>query len=396
MKIGLYIFSLAFGGAERVVSRLSTILEKHGYTVFVILDDLSNIQYEYSGTMLSLDIPHNAHGFQSIRNIFVRKNKLRQFKEQYAFDAVVSFLFLPNMVNILSKTKKCKTYVSIRNHFLSHKYDSISSIISHILARKYYKRADGVICVSELVKQDTIKYLHVKTDKVSVLYNPYDIEDINKKAVINESNKLQELNGSKTFTFVSTGRHSKQKAFWHLIKAFSLLSKEYENIKLVLIGDGNYRQNIEKLINDLKLNEKVILTGLQKNVFPIEKQCNAYVMTSLFEGFPNALAEAMCLGLPVISTDCKSGPREILAPGTNINETTTSIENAEYGILVPPLENEVNWDSEFITEGERKLANAMKMIMNEKYMNLYSEQSLKRAKVFSFDACYNAFISIVK
>ena len=70
------------------------------------------------------------------------------------------------------------------------------------------------------------------------------------------------------------------------------------------------------------LQEKKSKPGFQKNVFAIEKQCNAYVMTSLFEGFPNALVEAMCMGLPVISTDCKSGPREILAPKTSIFEAT--------------------------------------------------------------------------
>lgn len=396
MKIGLYIFSLALGGAERFVSRLSNILEAHGHSVYVILDDLTNIQYEHSGTLLSLDIPHNVHGLQAVRNIFARKNKLQQLKKQYNFDSVVSFLFLPNIVNIFSKTKNCKTYISIRNHFLSHKYDSISSLISYILAKKYYKKTDGVICVSELIKQDTIKYLHIKAEKVFVLYNSYDIAEINKKAAINESNKFQELNDPNLFTFVSTGRHVKQKAFWHLIKAFSLLAKQYENIRLVLIGDGDYRQNIEILINDLRLNEKVILTGLQKNVFPIEKKSNVYVMTSLFEGFPNALVEAMCLGLPIISTDCKSGPREILAPGININITTDSIEKAEFGILVPPLENDVNWNSEHITNGEQKLAEAMRMMMEEeKTINFYSAQSLKRAQVFSFDVCYETFINIV-
>lgn len=395
MKIGLYIFSLAFGGAERVVSRLSTILEAHGNSVYVILDDLSNVQYDHAGTLLSLDIPHNAHGFKSIKSIFARSKKLLQYKKQYQFDVVVSFLFLPNIINILSKTENCKTFVSIRNHFLSHKYDSVSSLISHILAKKYYKKADGVISVSKLVQQDTIKYLHIPENKSFVLYNPYNLEEIIKNSESNTPEILKNTNNKEIFTFVSTGRHARQKGFWHLIKAFYLLSNQFDNIRLVLIGDGEHRGKIETLIEELGLREKVILAGFQKNVFAIEKQCDAYVMTSLFEGFPNVLVEAMCLGLPVISTDCKSGPREILAPNTNIYETTKSIEKAEYGILIPPLEGNENWNAEYITDSEKKLADAMKLMLDKETVNYYSRQSQKRAADFSFNACYKTVCNIL-
>lgn len=398
MKIGLYIFSLAFGGAERVVSRLSSILETHGHSVYVILDDLSNVQYEHSGTLLSIGIPHNTHGLKNIKNIFDRSKKLQKYKLQYQFDVVISFLFLPNIVNILSKTKDCKTFVSIRNHFLSHKYDSISSFVSHVLAKKYYKKADGVISVSELVRQDAIKHLHIPENKSFVLYNPYDIEEINSisKNDLPGNLDIDKKNDKETFTFVTTGRHFRQKGFWHLIKSFYLLSKEVDNVRLVLIGDGEQREKIELLIEELDLKEKVILTGFQKNVFAIEKHCNVYVMTSLFEGFPNALVEAMCLGLPVISTDCKSGPREILAPNTSISETAKSIEKANYGILVPPLENDENWMADNITKSEKQLADAMKLIMNKELFAYYSSQSKKRAADFSFGSCYAAINNILK
>lgn len=396
MKIGLYIFSLAFGGAERVVSRLSSILESHGHIVYIILDDLSSIQYEYSGTLLTLGIPHNVRGMQSIKNMFARMRRLRQLKARYEFDVVVSFLFMPNLINIFSRTGNCKIFVSIRNHFLSHKYDSVSSIISYLLAKKYYKKADGVICVSELVKSDAVRYLNVPDEKTFVLYNPYDAQEIKREAEINNRNMWINQESKNAFVFVSTGRHTRQKGVWHLIKAFYLLSKGVENIRLVLIGDGESRAKIENLINELGIKDKVILTGFQKDVFSIEKQCAAYVMSSIFEGFPNALVEAMCLGLPVISADCKSGPREILAPDTSIYETTKTIEMAEFGILVSPLESDENWSHEYISEGDRNLADAMKLMLKNDVSDYYSKQSVKRASAFSFDSCYESFIDIIK
>ena len=295
---------------------------------------------------------------------------------------------MPNIVNIFSKTDNCKVYVSIRNHFLSHKYDSASSLISHILAKKYYKKADGVISVSELVRQDAIKHLRVPECKSFVLYNPYDIEEIRKNSESQVPEFVTKTNNEDIFTFVTTGRHSRQKGFWHLIKAFYLLLQDVQNVRLILIGDGEHHKNIESLIEELGIQEKVILAGFQKNVFAIEKQCNAYVMTSLFEGFPNALVEAMCMGLPVISTDCKSGPREILAPKTSIFEATKEIEKAEYGIIIPPLEGDENWNSKIITDSEKHLADAMKLIMDKELFDYYSIQSKKRASDFSFDSCY--------
>lgn len=393
MRIGLYIYKLGFGGAERVVCRVSQILQKNGHEVFIFTDEIVDAAYEYAGKYINFDIPHNLHGVSSLSLFFQRIRALKKAKKQNNLDIVVSFLLQPNIVNILAKVKTCKCFVSIRNRFISENYKSAFQRIFFNLAKHLYKQADGVIAVSNLINKEAIKYLNVPAKKSHTLYNPYDIETIiseSKKALVPE---LKQALSDSTFKFVSTGRFTHQKGFWHLIKAFAKVHKKEPNTKLILIGDGEQKEKIVKLIKDLRIENSVILTGFRKDVFAIESHCNAYVMTSIFEGFPNALTEAMCLGLPIISTDCKSGPKEILAPKINVDAEITACEEMEYGILIPAFNTQEIWYKS--TDDETYLIEAMIKIINTEKASFYSNQSRCRAKYFSEEKFYSDLITII-
>lgn len=394
MKIALYIFKLGFGGAERVVCRTSQILERNGHEVFIITDETVDSAYEYAGQYLTLNIPHSVHGVKSLLLFKKRISALKKLKKQYKFDCVISFLLQPNIVNILSKVKGCKTYVSIRNRFISENYKSIFQRLFLNLAKKLYKKSDGVISVSNLINEEAVKYLNVPPKKSFTLYNPYDI-----KTLIEESNKaiepeLESQLSDKSFKYVSTGRFTHQKGFWHLIKAFAKIHSRDKNTKLVLIGDGELKEKTVQLIKKLQIEDSVILPGFRKDVFAIEKYCNAYVMTSLFEGFPNALTEAMCLGLPVISSDCKSGPKEILVPKQELNSEVTQVTEQEYGILIPAFLTEENWISNDIQQ-EEFLVQAMEIIKAKDKSSFYSEQSKLRSKDFSEEKFFENLMNII-
>ena len=132
------------------------------------------------------------------------------------------------------------------------------------------------------------------------------------------------------FIFINVARFEPQKNHKLLINAFY---KANLDAKLYLIGDGYLREDLELKIKDLGLQDRVKLLGRQKNPYKFLSKADCFVFSSNYEGFPNVLLEALLCNLPIISTDCKSGPREILAPNTPITKETENIEIAEYGIL---------------------------------------------------------------
>src|SRR5699024_8973667 len=149
------------------------------------------------------------------------------------------------------------------------------------------------------------------------IYNFYDIEKI--LELSKEPLTVQDAKIFENPTIVTVGRLAEQKGQWHLIRALNKVKKEIPDVKLIILGEGELEDYLKKLVNDYKLTENVHFLGFQKNPFKYITKSDMYVFPSLYEGFPNALAEGMVCGLPVISSDCESGPREILSPDLDLN-----------------------------------------------------------------------------
>ena len=137
-----------------------------------------------------------------------------------------------------------------------------------------------------------------------------------------------------TFLFISVGNFRLEKIFPLLLDAFALI-KEL-NCKLLLVGDGPLNGLLKQKVSDLKITEQVIFCGRDNNPFKYIHKCDSFILSSDVEGFPNVLLEALACGKPVISTDCLSGPREMLAPSTDPNQQLTDhFSEEEFGILTP-------------------------------------------------------------
>lgn len=187
--------------------------------------------------------------------------------------------------------------------------------IMQYLVRRLYSLADKVLAVSDGVAE-ALRDIGVSSEKISVIYNAIDVQFFQ-----NEANKAGIHASSSGPTIASIGRLSYQKDHETLLLAFKLVKEKIENARLVIVGDGPERASLEKIRTQLNLSHSVDFAGWQKNPYAYIRGATCFVLSSRFEGFGLVLIEAMASGLPVISTDCPSGPAEILG-------------NQKYGLLV--------------------------------------------------------------
>ena len=326
----ILIHRLAGGGAERVASNLSLYLPRDKYNIYVVVYDDTVIDYPYQGHLVSLKTKSSSNLVGKSFNFIKRIYRLRKIKKDYQIDTTISLLGSANLLNILSR-RKDKVIVSVRNFLLLS--EGFYSNLNKLLMRILYNKADTIVAVSYVLNQELKSKYKLASKKMRVIYNPYDINKIKKLSKEYIEDKYVQL--FERPTIVTVGSLTKQKGQWHLIRAFKLVKEKIPNLNLIIIGQGELEGYLKSLINDLDLNDDIHLLGYQKNPFKYITKSNLFVFPSLYEGFPNALCEAMACGIPVISTDCKSGPREILAPNTNTELTTSEIEYGEHGILIP-------------------------------------------------------------
>jgi glycosyltransferase involved in cell wall biosynthesis len=188
--------------------------------------------------------------------------------------------------------------------------------------RKLCGDADLIIAVSRGVAEDISKIAKLPLDNIAVAPNPVVTENMTPQA--NESVKHEWFSDSrKRCVILGAGRFSRAKDFPNLIRAFAELRKKIVNSKLLILGDGRQRRLVERTARKLGISDHVSLPGFNPNPYPYFAKADIFVLSSKWEGLPGALIEALALGTPVVSTDCPSGPREIL-------------QNGRYGPLVPP------------------------------------------------------------
>lgn len=349
-NLAIIITKLNGGGAERCASNLSIELSKK-YNVKLIVFDSTNMTYPYGGELIDLGIGSSNAFLNKFFNVFKRVKKVREIKKKYKIDCSVSLLDGPNIVNVLSSCGE-KTVVSVRN-MLSH--EPMSRLRKKIV--KYTSaHSDVTVALSKLVKHDLINNFGISEDKITTIYNHCDAQLL--KELCKESPTELRVDVNKV-NYVTMGRLNNQKGQWHLIRAFQKVVKEIPDAHLYIMGEGALEHQLKELIFDLKLDEYITMTGYIKNPHGIFEQCEAFILPSLFEGLGNVLLETLAFDMLVISSDCAAGPREILAPHTDLLTKATVMELAEYGVLVPVCDGEHFNSNEPLTEQEECLADAI-------------------------------------
>ncbi|MCG3679255.1 glycosyltransferase [Aliarcobacter butzleri] len=368
LKIIILINSLDGGGAERVVSTLlNNFVDK--YECYLILME-NKIAYELNKkiNIISLNENPNQIGIIKLFRLPIIAYKLSKIIKEYKFSQVNSFLYRANYVNILARyLSNHKSVISERIAPSSmYQEKSITSKISKLLIRILYKQADKIITVSKAIEIDLIKNFNIKIQQ-NVIYNPYDIEKIKHLSEKDINDRIY-----KDKSIISVGSLGKRKNHNLLINAFSKIDdNEY---KLYILGKGEEEVNLRILVKNLNLEKRVIFLSFDNNPYKYLSKCSIFVLTSNSEGFPNVLVEAMICGCSVISTDCLSGPREILAPTSNISfQLKDKIELAEYGVLTP-------------IKNVEKLKEAMNLMINDENLRKnYQEKAKIRVNDFKIE-----------
>jgi glycosyltransferase involved in cell wall biosynthesis len=373
--------------ASNLSLHLSPALNKH----FVVMEG-DDRDYPHGGELHDLDSKAVDYPWGKFLNLLSRARKLRAFKKQHAIDTTISFLESGNFVNLLARADD-RIIVSVRN-FLSKEFRGFYGFAFKTMIRLFYNRADVIVVVSRLAQRDMIRTFKVKPEKVRVIYNPYDLERIDRLA----QEPLEPVHAPwfEHPVVITVGRLREQKGQWHLIRAFRSVKQQVADAKLVIVGRGPLQPYLEQLVRDCGIADHVLFSGFQENPFRYVRRAAVFALPSLYEGFPNALAEAMACGTPVVSADCRSGPREILAPATDVDEEATEIEHAPNGVLVPTCDGVQHDAGVPLTREEEMLAEAVcRMLVDQKLRERYSAAARLRSGDFHVDHIIREWESII-
>lgn len=296
MKLMLYNSSLAFGGAERVTVYLAEYFSSNNIDTTIVTTKVEDKEYEVPKEIKRTVLFYRNEKKSNI-SIIKRLRKILKKEEPDILIVMGTPLIMyaiPASVGI-----KTKIIVSERNSPKNFSGRKETKIISNIL----FSFADGYVFQT---KEASDYYLKIKDNK-EIIPNPLFADNL-----------PEPYEGKKENEIVNVGRLHKQKNQEMLIRAFSKISDKYPEYKLIIYGEGSERSNLEDVIKELNLMDRVIMPGSYSNVLDKIKTASLFAFSSDFEGMPNALIEAMALGLPVISTDCPcGGPKELINNGIN-------------------------------------------------------------------------------
>lgn len=362
MKVALVMPSLEVGGVERRTLSLAEGLLQKGFAVDLVIANAYGPMTE--------EIPNEAQ-LVNLKSQRVLQSipKLIKYFQQSCPDAVVSAKDYQNIVVLLAvKLAKIKTNViiTIRIDVATGWKQSKgfkSRFIPH-LARWCYPWADHIISVSKKSGDSLANVTGIPRDKIKTIYNPVVNQSLYDLA--NEPLEHEWFKKKNVPIILGVGRLTEQKDFETLIRAFSLV-RRVRHVHLIILGEGEERPRLETLIRELNLEIDVALPGFVMNPYKYMKQTDVFVMSSRWEGLGGVLIEAMALGTPVVSTDCPSGPSEIM-------------EDGHWGPLVPIGDHE-------------SLATAILWVLDNP---IDKNKLTRRAEFFSVDRAVEAYIKLIK
>ena len=315
-RLAIFLPELLGGGAQRVMLNLAQGIAENGYSVDLIVSKAIG--------------PYLAEVPKSIRLVNLKSSGVVA-----SLPALMSYLYKEkpevllsslhaNIIAVVAKMLlRFPGKVVVSQHdtisLSSQMHKNVKGKLMPRLIKYFYPRADCIVAVSKGVADQLSKLTRIEHEKIHIIYNPIITPDIQEK--MEEPIDHRWFKPGEPPVILGVGSLSTVKDFSSLIKAFDQVRKT-RYVRLLILGEGSERFKLEHLVKELDLGKDVLLPGFLQNPYAYMRRCSLYVLSSKYEGLPTVLVEALYCGMPVISTDCPNGPREILADG-------------KYGMLVP-------------------------------------------------------------
>jgi glycosyltransferase involved in cell wall biosynthesis len=307
-KVAFLLRDAGEGGAERSSLRLANGLSRRGHEVCVFF-------LRAAGPMLGM-----VGG--SVEVASLRGNFFGFFKELAAREIDFLLPVYTSMRALLAKrfmrsgsVGRMKVVLSQRNMFTMER-GPMQTRLRFARCRLLYPWASACVCISRGVADEMASIGLMPREKIHVVYNPIVTDELKKQmAEPIRPGPLERFGRDGRVEILGVGRLGSQKDFATLIKAFAAFARERDDARLTILGEGRQRPALEKLASELGIMDRFLLPGYVANPYPFMRRAGLLVSTSLYEGFCNIVAESLACGCNVVSTDCPSGPGEILDGG---------------------------------------------------------------------------------
>jgi glycosyltransferase involved in cell wall biosynthesis len=385
------------GGFERICVLTARLLADL-YDVYLVVFTMEDAFYDVSGIrLIDLHLGAVQGKLGKAVNLLRRARELSRLQRELDIDVVYSFGQTANMANALSSHGSGRRHRRINKIAACHSFGEIG-------VRNYMdlilRRTDHVICCSKAMAEEVRERYH--TQHVDAVWNPCDLADIRRKMTGERPAAFGEIFSGEERVIVSMGREDDVKGFWHLIRAFGRVQEQLPGTRLVIIGEGSFDEYRE-LADKIGILPQVIFAGTQRNPFPLLAAGSVYALTSISEGLPNALVEALAAGLVIVSANCRSGPAEILHGDWQQAQSGSGVQYADYGVLTPALSPRKDLQVRMadgkicLEEAEEALAGAIITLLQDRELyRRYSERAQERAMDFSAEKYKEAVIRLIE
>ena len=368
-KILFVTKNMEFGGAQKKMVDLANGLCEKGFEIAILVFDRKDkkgvrIKDLTPGIQIVAPQPYRNHPVISLRRgIYETVKAVRQWKP----DIIYSNLWNTNPFAVAAgRLFGAKIVLEVSNseaHQLEGK--------KHKAFTKFYRKsvfglADAIIAVSEGVERE-VRHIY-KVTHVRTVYNCIDIENIIERSKVQEDIPHEYLRGDLP-VLIAVGRMHRQKGYPYLLEAFRIVNETTE-ARLIIVGGGNLKEELHRMAESLGMEDKIAMVG-ETEPYAYMRHSDIFVLSSLYEGFGIVLIEAMSLGMPVISTDCDHGPREI-------------IENGKNGLLVP------------VADPPKMASEIIRLIRDEKFRCTLGAEAEKRSRDFARDRMVSDYEEILK